>query len=73
MLTSINSASLVSESRQAHQRKSESALQWTGIRPDTELFAKSGCNSVISRSGEVVLVFWIESTIENPHGWSARW
>jgi hypothetical protein len=31
MLTSINSAPLVSESRQAHQRKSESALQWTGI------------------------------------------
>jgi hypothetical protein len=41
MLTSINRAPLVSESRQAHQRKSESALQWTGItshyRRDTEV------------------------------------
>ncbi len=32
MLTSINSAPLVSESRQAHQRKSESAILWMGIK-----------------------------------------
>jgi hypothetical protein len=31
MLTSINSATLLSESRQAPHRKCESAIPWTGI------------------------------------------
>jgi hypothetical protein len=32
MLTSINSATLLSESRQAPYRKSESEIVWAGIR-----------------------------------------
>jgi hypothetical protein len=33
MLTSINSATLLSESRQAPHRKSESVILWAGISP----------------------------------------
>ena len=36
MLTSINSAPLLSESRQAPHRKSESAILWAGMRPRAE-------------------------------------